>query len=155
MSAYVVSKAHIDALVSAAMQLGGGPGTPRLDFWWPDRGRVDVTLDTATEIGRMLWATNHESVNYRYSENEPAPEYAFVKTREFSDAEIRDLVAGYDYQSCEHPGWRDSPAWYFCERVRHRLLDRIPGLSNCWAVDVADVGYGTAPISLTDLIRGS
>lgn len=167
MSAYIVSKAHIDALVTVAIDMRG-QGSPDFDFY-DGTTRVKVTTMNASEIGAMLVGTCVESVSYRYPDDDvqagelPGPAdayylhpYEYLRTREFIPAEVRDLVRGYEYQSCEHPGWAPSPAWYFCQALRDRLLDRLPGVSKARDVEAEDVGYGTrTDICLTDLMRRS
>lgn len=61
MSAFIVSKATIDALVTYAV--GGGP--------------FRVTGDDPTKIGQMLINENYRSVNFRYGQTDPAPRYQF------------------------------------------------------------------------------
>lgn len=91
MSAWIVNKPHIDALVQALIEY-------RL-----------IGPSHATEIGRDLWAENHKSVNYRYGEAEKAPEYKFEGVEAHVDpAVIARNIRCYWYQTCEHP---DSPAY--------------------------------------------
>lgn len=165
MSAYVVSKAQIDALVTVAIDMRGGH-SPDFDFYNGET-RVKVTTVNATEIGQMLVDECVRSVSHLYPSDDvskgelPGPcddyynhPYEYLRTRQFSDAEIRDLVSGYEYQSCEHPEWMGSAAWWFCQRLRDRLLDRIRGESRTRDVEAEDVGYGTrTDICLTDLMR--
>lgn len=33
-----------------------------------------------------------------------------------------------EYQSCEHPGWRESEAARFCDALRSHLIARLPGM---------------------------
>ena len=93
-SAFIVDKATIDVLVTAAVIGSSDPGpvqghlhlrwagvpVPRArvacpgDYWaeltrsavvWSEIGRT-ATTETASEVGRMLWLENHASVAYRY-----------------------------------------------------------------------------------------
>lgn len=111
MSAWIVSREHIDILVTA--------------------------LDPSTQaegdrLGRMLWAECLKSVAYRYPHDtdggRPGPtdfHDADVQTyiwtpREVPAAWIRAAASCYDYQSCEHPGYKTSEA----RRIAHSLCER-------------------------------
>jgi hypothetical protein len=45
-------------------------------------------------------------------------------------AEAAAHIGHYEYQACEHDGWRESDAFAFCEALRERLLDKLPGAEN-------------------------
>lgn len=106
MSAWIVSKGHIDCLVQASI-------AERL-----------TAPHEANETGRMLWQECFNSVVYRYPNDgdgeRPGP-------RDFRDADVDDYefrgveaplddaivvwqIHCYDYQSCEHPEWETSDA---------------------------------------------
>jgi hypothetical protein len=42
-------------------------------------------------------------------------------------ATVATALAHYEYQACEHEGWRESEGFYFCEAMRCRLLAKLPG----------------------------
>jgi hypothetical protein len=106
MSAWIVTKAHIDVLVHAL-------GVREL---FPD----DMTPD---EVGRLLWQENHNSVNYRYDETEPCPEYVYTAPpSEWDLNEVMTEVSCYEYQTCEHPGWNPSVAHLLMTQLRRALL---------------------------------
>src|SRR3990167_5628484 len=132
MSAFITDKAHIDAMITVA-RLGpedakdNEPGE-----YWPAGMSAD-------QLGEMLTAEMIASVSYRYPEdNYPAPEaelpgpveqwyrepYRYEPTRRLTVAEAHKAVCCYVYQSCEHPGWRSSAAFTFCERFRAWLLSQ-------------------------------
>jgi hypothetical protein len=95
MSAWIVSKAHIDGLVQAAIveQL--------------------VKVEHATSVGQDAWRENCESVAYRYSEPlDPCwKDYRFAGIEApLDDAVVMHAISCFDYQSCEHPGWETSLA---------------------------------------------
>lgn len=90
MSAFIVSKRHIDALVTALIQ-DGAPASE------------------ADEIGHILWHENHRSVNARYSEDTRTPLYRY-KPLALSRIAVLKAIDCYEYQSCEHSGWDDSTA---------------------------------------------
>lgn len=115
MSAWIVSKTHIDALVQAGIE------------------REMVRPEEADEFGKMLWGENLASIHYRYPdtvENGGYPGPAgFVAsdvdayTYEPLDGEpgitlkaegvVNTAVACYDYQTCEHPEYEGSKAERF------------------------------------------
>lgn len=105
MSAWIVTKGHIDCLVQAMIVEG------------------IVPMADATSTGKLLWDENHRSVNCRYDESESTPDYVF----EGVEAPLDDLVVWrqldcYDYQTCEHAEWHDptNPA-----RALHDRLEAI------------------------------
>lgn len=100
MSAWIVSKGHVDALVQALAVEGLIP------------------FDQKTKVGQAMWDENYASINARYQESDKAPRYEF----EGIEAPLHDAIivrqAGcFDYQSCEHGGWEGSES--------KRLLDAL------------------------------
>lgn len=107
MSAWIVSKRHIDALVTAAI-----------------RHRI-LGCKNPSALGAMLWETNHESVSYRYDRKEIAPRYTYEDNYQRPWIVLK-AIACYEYQACEHPGWDDSEARKLCEQLRARLVAEMP-----------------------------
>ena len=179
MSAYVVDKAHIDALVRAglvlpARQVQGG----RLRWFWPEITQADreATYQAgaawgprsaqlaeerrreltpsagADRVGAMLWSENVRSVCFRYDEPEDADElpgpvgfgvldvagYRFgpgVFLPDVDPVAVLKAIDGYEYQSCEHPGWEASEAHAFCEALRRAAIGCLPGYAEAsWEV---------------------
>lgn len=175
MSALIVSKAHIDAMVTAAASPGAVDGGLRwessydldLRHVFEEQGyeaylkalsahRRKVSygdLDRCSEVGMMLWRENLASVQYRYDERDgnelPGPRdftpsqiaaYRFKRTDVLSPVVILNAIAYYEYQSCEHPGWQTSEARSFCEALRHKMIDRLPGMDEApWGLAESDV----------------
>ncbi|HEX9337733.1 MAG TPA: hypothetical protein VF892_17690 [Pseudonocardiaceae bacterium] len=109
MSAFIVGKEHIDALVSAGVQLGL------------------ITAVDATQTGVLLWQENHHSVNHRYGEHTRPPDYhADLTTDALHPIAVLRVLACYEYQSCEHPGWPRGDAYRWCQRLRRAALARLP-----------------------------
>ena len=98
MSAWVVSKNHIDVLVQAALDAG-------LDYGDP------------TALGRQLWGENVKSVAARYGDGDlpghsaDIDAYTFTAPAKLSSTAIRKQVDCYDYQSCEHDDYERSFAY--------------------------------------------
>jgi hypothetical protein len=85
MSAWIVSKKHIDTLVLGLIE------------------RELIQSEQADEIGLMLWRENHRSVNARYGETSDTPNYTYSKknAEKLSAVALRKQISCYDYQSCE------------------------------------------------------
>ena len=141
MSAFILDNDHIDYLVTAALMLRGR----RSISWRVLDGRPEaVDLDNATDVGRMLLAENLASVNYRYNESdgdELVNAYRFKAYIEPMVDNARRVplvlkaIECYEYQSCEHPGWRESPARLFCQRLHSAYIRMLPGYDNApWEV---------------------
>ena len=129
MSAWIVSRNHINALVQWAIRTGL------------------VTAEQADATGRMLWAANLESVAYRYPNDidgeRPGPigfrdehvlEYTYAPASAeavqewtygtFDPENPRDALRQVScafYQSCEHPGWHESDACDLLNRMERAL----------------------------------
>jgi len=125
-SAWIVSKTHIDAIVTAIAKL---------------RAR-EVDPDDLPKIGQRLWEENHRSFRHRYPKHEvQCPEYTYTPVKwPASPSESGDvrafacalgavckLLACYEYQSCEHPEWPESLAHEVCQRLRAAVCAMLPG----------------------------
>ncbi|MCL2393051.1 MAG: hypothetical protein FWC87_00060 [Acidimicrobiaceae bacterium] len=112
MSAWIVSKRHIDHMVTALI------------------ARELVSPLEADPIGRMLWRENLKSVAYRYPSDvdgtRPGPmsfrdgdveRYEWRETPVLDDLQTLVTFHCYGYQSCEHPGWDPSLSKALCERL--------------------------------------
>ena len=147
MSAYIVSKAHIDAIVTFAV--GGTRRVGTVKRLTEDNGHGDYVSSsdyTPNQIGAALWAENHASVDCRYCESTPVPTYAFrpkchgsacsEPTRLLTPLDIIKLCHSHTYQSCEHPGWEASFASDFLKRVIAAAIAALPGYDNAfWGID--------------------
>lgn len=108
MSAWLVSKYHIDKIVSTALA------------WTPG-----MTFEDATLLGRTLWTENLKSVAYRYPDDGDGERrgpngltdkeitgyvYQLPEDEPLSPDEMLKALDCLDYQSCKHPGWKRSEA---------------------------------------------
>jgi hypothetical protein len=139
MSAYIVNKAHIDALVLLG-QRGPSDRAPQYpgDGWYGPYTYRDKTLD---EIGTDLVCENVRSINARYPDTIDDPEhmpgpiehyweptYTFnPKVKHPTTIEGLKLIACYEYQACEHAGWATSDAHDYCQSLRSALVSELPG----------------------------
>jgi hypothetical protein len=115
MSAWIVSKLHIDYLVTALV-------------------RAELTTDTPDETGRMLWRECLASVASRYPADgdgdRPGPvdfrdsdvdTYTWAETPQLSPGGLDKTLGCYMYQSCEHPGWEQSQAYALTAKLKDSL----------------------------------
>lgn len=134
MSAWIVSKTHIDALVHAGIDA------------------EMVRPDEADEFGRMLWRENLASVAHRYPYDKdgerPGPisfRDADVDTYTFEYLDggpgasrkapgvVYMAAACYDYQTCKHPEYDGSKAELFA-RALCKLTEDIRHDGGPWGV---------------------
>ena len=131
MSAYIVTKQHIDAIVTAYLH------SQHFD--------TQRTSDENNRIGQMLWDENHNSVNYRYGESTPTPTYTFEPCSSYKSEEgstvkldtvaICKLIDCYEYQSCERKEWASTKACDFCHALRKRLIAKMDGYEDApWGI---------------------
>lgn len=160
MSAFMVGKEHIDALVTAALAIGQeGPlrwfAHPLTDEesalahqvgapWGAEGPEIArrlsryATAEEADRIGQMVTRENRLSVNHRYNESEVEDIYAYdgpAQVRSVDPVVILKAIDCYEYQSCEHPGWEASEAFAFCQALRRRMIRRLPGYDDApWEI---------------------
>lgn len=141
MSANMVGEIHIDALITAGLQVQRWAGESEMYWYHPgaDGHMKQHRLNdgTASAVGAMLLAENQRSVNYRYSEDEAAPAYTYrPMPGEANPVDILKAIQGFEYQSCETPDWYESVAHSFCQALRHRMISRLPGYrdSGAWEI---------------------
>ena len=90
MSAFIVPKGQIDALVQSLIVEGV------------------ITPRRRNEVGQLLWHENHLSLQARYGDEPNTPEYtAEIIEAPLDDLKVWRLLDCYDYQTCEHEGWRE------------------------------------------------
>jgi hypothetical protein len=93
--------------------------------------------DNPTKVGAMLLAANQSSVNLLYGERAGTePGYRFRRLAGVPNPVIvLKAIACFEYQSCEHPEWATSQARQFCQELRDRSIDRLPGYEQVpWAL---------------------
>ena len=124
MSAWIVSKKHIDLLVTARVEYITDPVVP-------------------TEFGKMLWEENHRSVNIRYSEHTPTPDYQWqpIDLADYPPLCILKQIACYDYQTCESDDWNETEAYKAVTALAEAVKNRN-GLSDDYS---GEREYDNAP----------
>jgi hypothetical protein len=127
MSAFVVTKQHIDAMLTAGMPRPGERGCVR----WNDPvdpGREHVlTQDTADRVGALLWQENRVSVNHRYHDGDQIDVIYSFEWLWREPVTVLKLIDSYEYQSCEHSGWKESQAKRVCDQLRKLVISKLPG----------------------------
>ena len=135
MSAFIVSKGHIDLLVQALIE-------------------AEIISDAAAdEVGRTLWQENPNSIWHRYPdtfENDadyPGPMdfskadvggYTYTAPAPgWGPAAVLKQIHCYDYQSCEHPGWTLSQSRIWLRVFEDHLI--------ALGVTETSPGYDSAP----------
>lgn len=133
MSAYIVSDATIDALVTFA--IGGGV--------------YRVTSENPQKVGQMLVNENYRSVNHRYREKELAHTYTFKPmTRHLSPVTILKLCDCYDYQACETEDYEATDAAKMIDGIRHRAIRTLSGYDDApWGLHDEDRSNGVVLLS--------
>jgi hypothetical protein len=111
--------------------------------WGPEAQEVyglvmrHLTRENAGYVGAMLLAENRRSVDHRYAEEEWEQPYVFqsVPGAPYPVAVLKALD-GFEYQACEHPEWDSSEAFNFCQALRKRAVQMLPGYedSDHWNV---------------------
>jgi hypothetical protein len=154
MSAYMVSKIHIDALVHASYF---GPRDMRGlrqsgDWHKPQfKGCHNWGFEQMNDVGEMLVKENLSSIHACYPdtlsdpESTPGPIAQYwqrpykhkTPTRKMGVVEALKALDCYEYQSCEHPEWEKSEAFEFCRAMRNSLIGCLPGYDAApWEWDV-------------------
>jgi hypothetical protein len=110
MSAWTVSKAHIDILVQALIV----------------EDVIEGSSKRADYVGKQLWAENYRSVNIRYGERNGHPPYRFQWTEgALDDAVVLRSIACYHYQCMEWEGFESVPGWRKLAELRRRMIVRL------------------------------
>lgn len=121
MSAWIVTKAHIDVLVHAL-------------------GRRELMDISPNEAGAILWRENYRSVNYRYDERSRTPSYTYSQPPvKWSPDQLTKIVGCYTYQTCERPDWEQSKAFALVETLSE-ALDREGAKRDSAEADTAPWG---------------
>jgi hypothetical protein len=144
MSAYLVDKATIDAIVSFAHTKGQSITVKKL----VGPGWTSIhDLDPHT-IGHALWTENAKSVAFRYDEPIDETDYAYrpVHARvdgskggvgvlvKISAADIVRIIDCLEYQSCEHPEWEESWACDTLRRIKECAVQKLIPESAPWGL---------------------
>jgi len=134
MSAFVVGKEHINAMVTAGLRVNYRPLS-----WYHNTRSHQLTDETADAVGQMLLDENVRSVGYRYEGDsitdlpgkinaEWLIPFKYQPTIDCpTGIETIKITRCYEYQSCEHQEWEQSEAKAFCKALIASQYGRLPG----------------------------
>jgi hypothetical protein len=153
MSAFVVSDAHIDAMVTMAAKhdhhcLLPSPNWAALEeafpgaFSHPARrsGALMLNQNVAkaypSELGRALLLANIASLRARYKRPEQQKEHDASEAEAMAYAHAPSLIEPasaikqgqcFAYQACERDDWDSSWARKFCDQFEKTMIQALPG----------------------------
>lgn len=134
MSAFMVSKKHIDALVTFATKPDRFDGVIKV---MDDDGLdLELTPDTATFLGRVLRDQNWRSVQENHpGDPHPREPYSHEPVNGIGPVEIIKLCHCYRYQSCETSDYDYTLAERIIEGIIERAVRQVPGYEEAdWAI---------------------
>jgi hypothetical protein len=153
-SAWIVSKPHIDLLVSAGLEFPNhGPLRWNTNQDGEPWMAAELRRETATSVGQMLWLECFRSVDARYPgeaphelpgpvdfDGESIPTYQHSGIPGLLDpVVVLKQISCYEYQACEHNGWKTSEARRFCMALRDACIGRLSGYEAApWGFDDAE-----------------
>jgi hypothetical protein len=135
-SCFVVSDAHLNALIATAIY---GPKDAQehvhRGLWHVWYDRKHAALDCADKIGQMLLAANLKSYGGHYpSEADPdgdakrAAAYRFpVSVEPLARIQALKAIFCLEYQSDAYEDWETSDAARFLQRLRLQVIESLPG----------------------------
>ena len=145
MSAFVVNKSHINAMLLSALSRRHGEGGIR---WYHNNVHHKLTEENASEVGQILLDECVKSVCYRYDDSGitdlPGPinaewliPFKFKYLQRMPKAmEAISITRCYEYQSCEHPEWEASEAHKFCQALISSKIGELQGYDDApWEWD--------------------
>lgn len=131
MSAFVVSKNHINALVNFARQCN-------MAFNFEDEILYTRSFDDCQKIVAILEKANVDSVNARYYENETELIYQFkLLSKKYSPIQIIKACQCLDYQCCEVDNWttQENFACRIIEWIKDEAIRHLADYDNLdWAI---------------------
>jgi len=133
MSAFMVSDAHITALLQAMVPQYPGQGTS-----YHFAGKDHKFEGRAAELAQILVDQNRRSVNRSYGReehhlfNEYGLDCAVIAR---TPVEVIKLCDCYHYQAADSEGYEQTRAWAIVNAIRERAIDRLPGYQSAeWSV---------------------
>lgn len=144
MSAFMVTREHIDVLLASALRnLPNHRPNWAIDdpdeVDWQERRYQTLDFTTADYAGVALLAENARSVRFRYPD---ADEHDMVDDTEIIGYEYRDpgftptpveglkALSCLEYQSCECTDFQSSEAARILDALRHHLIAALPGMND-------------------------
>lgn len=147
MSAYQVSPEHL-AYLAAAFDSVHRPGhhiRGRDLSLYTSYDSAGTRIEPSDDAGKRalfnaLALENALSVGYRYGEclapvPEPAHRFRWPSVPCRTPADVAAIVKAircYEYQACEHPGWKDSAPYLWLRRLTNALFFCMPGFADAY-----------------------
>lgn len=149
MSAFLLPKVRIDAIVTAAIQWADHPEGFR--YFYPDADRAPtryVHLGTADRVGAMLWQANFDRTGSAPLKEwgepvEELPPYVFEELTGVAEPLlVLKVLACYLYQTAEEPHeWRQGEPAALLDWLEREAITRLPGWDDRpgWPIEDPDV----------------
>jgi len=124
MSAWMTSPRHVAAIVR-----------------WYTHNDANGEPDDCIALADMLHKENALSVNYRYPNHPAEMPHRFTladvnAAPSLSPVEVIKACDCLEYQSCEHPGWKQSRARELVRTIRGAAINALPGYDAApWGID--------------------
>jgi hypothetical protein len=109
MSRFDLHPAHIDGLVNASLQFG-----------------LIGVFDDLTPVGQMLLRQHQPHRDTEQEDGKPSDYAATVTDRALHPIAVLCLLDCYEYQASGTIGWRTSEAHGWTQRLREKVLTRLP-----------------------------
>jgi len=116
MSAYLVDRSHIEYLVYTLMDFNSSCHMSHL-----------IGTKRHEEIAEILWNENAKSVSYRCP-GDPCHAPKYIRKGiiwSYDEAQILQSIRCYEYQSCEHPEYKQSLAKKLMDAMKDLVISRI------------------------------
>ena len=143
MSAWLVSKKHIDIIITAALFANRGN-----TFRWYFEGKWrELRLDNADEIGQMLINQNADSVGTKYEstpstelpgdiDNAILPYHYSRPAGDVTAIQAVKLINSYQYQASETGDWLKTESFKFTQSLKETLITMLKGYDEApWQVN--------------------
>jgi hypothetical protein len=149
MSAYMVDREHIRALVHFATRTKEQHQTSAFRIWWSGNwhGFDYGDPDHAAQLGAELWTENRRSIEARYpdcagSDDLPGKigeDWVYGEhhrpQRERTPVEILMACAGFAYQACETDDWDKTKAHAIIDAIKEKAIRKLPGYGDAdWTI---------------------
>jgi hypothetical protein len=128
MSAYIVSDAHINALVTYAAAH---------DVRFVHARELHHIKGNEEKIASLLYIANVESFNHRYREDGISTGFKFRRDRtQRTAAEILKACAGFEYQACEVDHYEETIGCRIIQAIRSAASRLVVGYEAApWSID--------------------
>lgn len=127
MSAFIVSKAHTDAIVNYAIQAG-------IHVRWQGRSYGFWEPEEARLMGQELVNENYKSIKARYGDDSVPPQYIVdFSSSQYDSYQIFKACHCLHYQSCEHGAeYEDSFGYHILMTILRYAADDVMMNDSRW-----------------------